>query len=110
VHGFLVKEWALQRTETSLIEQCPVLGFRAAVAVQNLDDVCEEHAERVRQVSRLWRRDSAADGLRPCIWGLVRRTESSDNGRDVPLFDVTTSYNSVDRVAWLGKVTSQRHA
>jgi hypothetical protein len=25
-------------------------------------------------------------------------------------FDVTTSYNSVDRAAWLGKVTSQRHA
>jgi hypothetical protein len=24
--------------------------------------------------------------------------------------DVTTSYNSVDRAAWLGKVTSQRHA
>jgi hypothetical protein len=25
-------------------------------------------------------------------------------------FDVTTSYNSIDRAAWLGKVTSQRHA
>jgi hypothetical protein len=25
-------------------------------------------------------------------------------------FDVTTSYNSVDRAAWLRKVTSQRHA
>jgi hypothetical protein len=29
---------------------------------------------------------------------------------DEHIFDVTTSYNSVDRAAWLGKVTSQRHA
>jgi hypothetical protein len=31
-------------------------------------------------------------------------------GKAPPFFDVTTSYNSVDRAAWLGKVTSQRHA
>ena len=86
VHGFLVTEWALQRTETSLIEQCRLLGFRAAVAMQNLDDVCEEHEEHVRQVSKLRRRDSTADEMRQCIWGLVWRTESSDNGRNVPLF------------------------
>jgi hypothetical protein len=30
--------------------------------------------------------------------------------RKLRFFDVTTSYNSVDRAAWLGKVTSQRHA
>jgi hypothetical protein len=51
LQGFLVTEWALQRTETSLIEQCRVLGCGAAVAMQNLDDACEEHGERVRQVS-----------------------------------------------------------
>jgi len=46
----------MQRPEISVIEQCRLLGCRATVAVQNLDDVCEEHGERVRQVSKLWRR------------------------------------------------------
>jgi hypothetical protein len=54
------------------------------VAVLNVDDVCEEHGERVPQVSNLWRRDSKADGMRQCIRGLVRRT--SDIGKDVPVF------------------------
>jgi hypothetical protein len=31
-------------------------------------------------------------------------------GKPTVIFDVTTSYNSVDKAAWLGKVTSQRHA
>ena len=52
------------------------------MAVLNVDDVCEEHGERVPQVSNLWR--SKADGMRQCIRGLVRRT--SDNGKDVPVF------------------------
>jgi hypothetical protein len=50
-----------------LIEQCRVLGFIAAAAVQNLDDVCEEHEDRGRQVSKLRRRDSTADGMRQCM-------------------------------------------
>jgi len=74
----------MQRTEIS--DQCRVLGCRAAVAVQNVDDVCEEHGERVPQLSNLWSRDSTAGRMWQCIRGLVRRTESSDNDKDVTVF------------------------
>jgi hypothetical protein len=39
-----------------------------------------------------------------------RKRFDKDSQQFLILFDVTTSYNSVDRAAWLGKVTSQRHA
>ena len=68
----VVTEWALQRTWDNFDRAVSRTGwYSCRGSVQNLDDVCEEHGEG-NEVTENRQQGS-------CIWGSVRRTESSSS-------------------------------